>query len=215
MIKIALVDDHTLFRSGMRALLAGFDHMEVIIEAGNGQEFLDQLQDVQPDVVLMDLEMPVLDGMETVKILKEKYPEVKAIIVSMHNEEKFIVHLMESGARGYLLKNANPEDIESAIRSVAETGYYFSEMVSRLMLHGLVKKENLKPSFKNTEELTGREIEVLKLICKEHTTPEVAEILFISPRTVEGHRNNIMEKTGARNIAGIVVYAMKNGLYEE
>lgn len=215
MIKIALVDDHKLFRSGMRALLSAFDNLEVVMEAGNGQEFLDQLKDHRPDVVLMDLEMPVLDGMETIKILKEKYPDVKAIIVSMHDEEKFIVHLMELGARGYLLKNSNPEDIENAVRSVAETGYYFSEMVSRLMLHGLVKKENLKPSFNNKEALTSREIEVVKLICKEHTTPEMAEILFISPRTVDGHRNNIMDKTGARNIAGIVVYAMKNGLYEE
>lgn len=215
MIKIALVDDHKLFRSGMRALLGAFDNLEVVMEAGNGQEFLDQLKDHRPDVVLMDLEMPVLDGMETIKILKEKYPDVKAIIVSMHDEEKFIVHLMELGARGYLLKNSNPEDIENAVRSVAETGYYFSEMVSRLMLHGLVKKENLKPSFNNKEALTSREIEVVKLICKEHTTPEMAEILFISPRTVDGHRNNIMDKTGARNIAGIVVYAMKNGLYEE
>ncbi len=215
MIKIGLVDDHKLFRSGLRALITAFEKYEVVMEAGNGQEFIDQLPHHNLDVVLMDLEMPVMDGLATIKILKEEFPKIKVIIVSMHSEEKFIAHLMELGARGYLLKNANPEDIDIAIQSVSETGYYFTEMVSQVLLHGLVKREKVKPTFNILETLTARETEIVKLICKEYTTPEMADKLFLSPRTIEGHRNSIMEKTHARNTAGIVVFAMKNGLYEE
>ncbi|HRC32391.1 MAG TPA: response regulator transcription factor [Bacteroidia bacterium] len=215
MIQIGLVDDHKLFRSGLRALITAFEKYEVVMEAGNGQEFINQLPHHNLDVVLMDLEMPVMDGLATIKILKEEFPKIKVIIVSMHSEEKFIAHLMELGARGYLLKNANPEDIDIAIQSVSETGYYFTEMVSQVLLHGLVKREKVKPTFNILETLTARETEIVKLICKEYTTPEMADKLFLSPRTIEGHRNSIMEKTHARNTAGIVVFAMKNGLYEE
>lgn len=214
MIRISLVDDHKLFRSGIRALLSAYDNFEVVSESDNGKEFTETVEHMKPDVVLMDLEMPEMDGMETTKYLKEHHPDVKVIVISMHNDEKFIVHLMEIGAHGYLLKNADPEDIVSAILSVHETGYHFTELVSRVLLHGLVKGEKVKPSFLPGNDLTTREIEVLKLICQENTAAEIGEKLFISPRTVEGHRNNLLIKTGARNIAGIVVFAMKNGFYE-
>jgi len=215
MIKLALVDDHKLFRSGIRALLSPLDNFEIVSESGNGVELIESLSENPAEVILMDLEMPEMDGMQTTIHLKENFPNLKVIVLSMHNDEKFIIHLMEIGARGYLLKDSEPEDIVNAILSVYETGYFFSEMVSRVMLHGLVKKEKVKPSFKTNIELSEREIDVVKLICKELTTAEIGEKLFISPRTVEGHRNNVMLKTGARNTAGIVVYAMKNGLYEE
>jgi DNA-binding NarL/FixJ family response regulator len=215
MIKLALVDDHKLFRSGIAALLSPMDDFEIVSESGNGAEFIESISSQTPEIVLMDLEMPEMDGMQTTAYLKQHFPEIKVIVLSMHNEEKFIVHLMEIGARGYLLKNSEPEDIVSAILSVHETGYFFSEMVSRVMLHGLVKKEKVKPSFKPNIELSDRELDVVKLICKELTTAEIGEKLFISPRTVEGHRNNAMLKTGVRNTAGLVVYAMKNGLFED
>jgi DNA-binding NarL/FixJ family response regulator len=216
MIKVILTDDHKLFRSGIKSLLHSFDDFQVIAEAGNGKELLDILSqgNEPPDVILLDLEMPVMDGMETLKNLKIQYPEVKCVVLSMHDDEKFIIHMMELGARGYLLKNAEPEDIDQAIRSVAQTGYHFSDKISRIMLQGLVKKEKVEPSFQNKEALSDREVEVLRLICEELTAAEIAERLFISARTVEGHRNKLMEKTGAKNIAGLVVYAMKEGLYE-
>ncbi|MFN4123856.1 MAG: response regulator [Flavobacteriales bacterium] len=216
MIKVILTDDHKLFRSGIKSLLHTFDDFQVIAEAGNGQELLDILAqgNESPDVIMLDLEMPVMDGMETLKNLKTRYPDVKCVVLSMHDDEKFIIHMMELGARGYLLKNAEPEDIDQAIRSVAQTGYHFSDKISRIMLQGLVKKEKVKPVFQNKEALSEREVEVLRLICEELTAAEIAEKLFISPRTVEGHRNKLMEKTGAKNIAGLVVYAMKEGLYE-
>jgi len=215
MIKLALVDDHKLFRSGVRALLSPMDNFEIVSESGNGVEFIESFSENPADIILMDLEMPEMDGMQTTAHLKQNFPDVKVIVLSMHNDEKFIIHLMEIGARGYLLKDSEPEDIINAVLSVYETGYYFSEMVSKVMLHGLVKKEKVKPTFKLNIELSDRELDVVKLICKELTTAEIGGKLFISPRTVEGHRNNAMLKTGVRNTAGLVVYAMKNGLYEE
>ena len=213
MIKLALADDQVLFRRGLTMLLRDLPDVQVVFECANGEELLTGLKNNSVDVVLLDLEMPVLNGMDTMKRMREEFPEVKVIVLSMHSEEKFIVHLMELGANGYVLKTAEPDEIEDAIRAVATTGYHFSAMVSRVMLHGLVKKEKLKPTFDDVDPLTDRELDVLRLICQELTTTEIAGKLFLSPRTVEGHRNNILLKTGARNTAGIVVYAMSKGIY--
>lgn len=213
MIKLALADDQVLFRRGMAMLLRDMPDVQVVFECSNGEELITGLKNNAVDVVLLDLEMPVLNGMDAMKRIREEFPQVKVIVLSMHSEEKFIVHLMELGANGYVLKTAEPDEIENAIRAVAATGYHFSEMVSRVMLHGLVKKEKVKPTFDDVDPLTERELEVLRLICQELTTTEIAGKLFLSPRTVEGHRNNILLKTGARNTAGIVVYAMSKGLF--
>lgn len=213
MIKLALADDQVLFRRGMAMLLRDMSDVQVVFECSNGEELLTGLQGNTIDIVLLDLEMPVMDGMETMKRLRADHPNVKVIVLSMHSEEKFIVHLMELGANGYVLKTAEPDEIENAVRSVSTSGFYFSELVSRVMLHGLVKKEKIKPTFSDVDPLTEREVEVLRLICQELTTTEIAGKLFLSPRTVEGYRNNILQKIGARNTAGIVVYAMSKGIY--
>lgn len=217
MIRVAIIDDHRLFRKGLAALIETNDDMQVTLEGENGQELIDALNNTTAnvaDVVILDLEMPVMDGQQTAQMLQKDYPEVKPIIVSMHNDSQFIIDLMEAGARGYLLKNAAPEEMETAIRSVHETGYFFNDTVSRTMLHGLVAKNKVTPQFKNQDALSQRELEVLQLICEEYTTAEIGEKLFISPRTVEGHRNNILLKTGARNTAGMVVYAIKHQLFD-
>ncbi|MBL7945228.1 MAG: response regulator transcription factor [Flavobacteriales bacterium] len=213
MIKLALADDQNLFRKGMSMLLRELEGMEVTLECANGKDLLKAIAVVPVDIVLLDLEMPVMDGVETMKRMRTDHPEVKVVVLSMHSEEKFIVHLMELGANGYLLKTAEAAEVETAIRSVAESGYYFSDMVSQVMLQGLVKRDKVRPYFNVVDPLSDREIEVLKLICAEKTTPEIAEQLFLSPRTVEGHRNNILLKTGARNVAGLVVFAMTNGIH--
>ena len=213
MIKLALADDQNLFRKGMSMLLRELDGMEVTLECANGKDLLKAIGVVPVDIVLLDLEMPVMDGVETMKRMRTDHPEVKVLVLSMHSEEKFIVHMMELGANGYLLKTAEAAEVETAIRSVAESGYYFSDMVSQVMLQGLVKKDKVRPYFNVVDPLSERELEVLKLICAEKTTPEIAEQLFLSPRTVEGHRNNILLKTGARNVAGLVVFAMTNGIH--
>lgn len=213
MIQLALADDQRLFRYGMAMLLRDMADVRVVLECANGEELLTALKTTPVDIVLLDLEMPVLDGIETTKRIKLEFPQVKVIILSTHDEDKFITHLMELGANGYMLKNAEPDEIDTAIRSVHATGYFFSELVSRIMLHGLVKKKQVKPTFNEIDPLSERELEVLRGICKELTTAEIAEKMFVSPRTVEFHRNNLLLKTGARNAAGLVVYAMTNGIY--
>ena len=213
MIRLALADDQALFRRGLAMLLRDMSDVRVTFECANGEELLQGLRNNPVDIVLLDLEMPEMDGMEAMKLIRRDHPEVKVIVLSMHGEEKFIVHLMELGANGYVVKTAEPDEIENAVRAVATSGYHFSEMVGRVMLQGLVNKEKLRPTFNEVEALTEREQEVLRLICQELTTTEIAGKLFLSPRTVEGHRNNILLKTGARNTAGIVVYAMTKGLF--
>jgi len=157
--------------------------------------------------------MPVMDGVEALRRTREEHPQVKVIVLSTHNDERSIIRMMELGANGYVLKTAEPDELENAIRSVKDSGYFFNDIVSREMLQGLVKKAKVKPVFNEVDPLTERELEVLRAICQEMTTTEIAGKLFLSPRTVEFHRNNILLKTGARNVAGLVVYALTKGLY--
>jgi DNA-binding NarL/FixJ family response regulator len=212
-IRLALADDQVLFRRGMALLLRDMTDAHVALECANGEELLAGLQKEAIDIVLLDLQMPVMDGVEAMRRIKLEHPEVRVIVLTTHDEEKFIAHLMDLGANGYMLKNAEPDEIENAIRSVAENGFYFSDMVNRVVLHGLVKKQQVKPVFNDIDPLSERELEVLRGICQELTTTEIAGKLFVSPRTVDFHRNNILLKTGARNAAGLVVFAMTKGLY--
>ncbi len=213
MIRLALADDQVLFRKGMALLLRDMAGARVVLECANGEELLAGLKSTAVDIVLLDLEMPVMDGMEAMRRIRLEHPAVKVIVLSSHDEEKFITHLMELGANGYMLKTAEPDEIDTAIRSVHATGYFFSELVSRVMLHGLVQKKKVKPTFNDIDPLSDRELEVLHGICRELTTAEIAEKIFVSPRTVEFHRNNLLLKTGARNAAGLVVYAITKGIY--
>jgi DNA-binding NarL/FixJ family response regulator len=199
MIRIAITDDHRLFRKGMTIMIEDLEGIEVMFEAENGKELLEKLKAQAVDLVLLDLDMPVMDGIATTSALRADFPELKIVILSMHDDDKMIAHLMEKGAHGYLLKDAEPEEVETAIRTTLQNGFYFNERVSKAMLSGLVQKNNIKPSFQAPTELSERELEVLKLICKEYTSQEIADQLFISKRTVEGHRNRMLEKIGAKN----------------
>lgn len=180
-IKVVIADDHALFRKGMASIIQDFDNVEVIGEAGTGTELMDKIGECDPDVILLDLKMPEMDGME---------------------------------ANGYLLKNADPEEVEDALNAVMENGFYFNNHVSRVMLKGLISKQKEKPKFDDTAEFTQREMQVLQLICKEHTNVEIANKLFLSTRTIDGYRNKLLIKTGAKNTAGIVMYAVKHGLVD-
>lgn len=213
MIRLAIADDQPLFRRAFVLLLRDMPDVQVMFDSANGEEVLIGLKGNAVDIVLLDLEMPVMDGVETLRRIREEHPQVKVIVLSTHDDEVSIVRMMELGASGYVLKTAEPDEVENAIRSVKDSGYYFSDLVSRVMLQGLVKKEKVKPVYNVVDPLTERELEVLRAICQEMTTTEIAGKLFLSPRTVEFHRNNILLKTGARNVAGLVVYAMTKGLY--
>lgn len=213
-IKIAIADDYKIFREGLKVGLSADDCLEVIMEADNGEDLLKGLESNTPDVIIMDLKMPIMDGMEATKEVRKKFPSIKVLVVSMYEDDKFIIHLMENGANGYLLKNAEPDEIRRSIYSVHENGYYFNDLVNKALLKKLVLKNNLKPSFNQNIDLTEREQEVLKMICEEKTAAEIAKEIFLSPRSVEGIRQRLIEKIGVRNTAGLVMFAVKNGLVD-
>ncbi|CAN5905082.1 response regulator transcription factor [soil metagenome] len=212
-IKLAVVDDQHLFRKGLISLIKEFEEIDIVIEASNGNELVEKLKTRKPAVVLLDLEMPVMDGIETTEYLQRKYPEIKILILTMHNEEAIILHLLEKGAHGFLLKDQPIETLVDAIYAVIENGYYFNDNISKVMVKGLVRTNKIKPNF-HEARLSEREIEVIKLICKEYTNKEIADKLFISVRTVDGHREKILQKTKAKNAVGIVMYAFKNNLLD-
>lgn len=216
-IRITLADDHDLFLKGMHLLIDDFDNMEVVAQASNGIELLDILKTHTTDLVIVDLQMPQLDGIAATRQVKETYPGIKILLLSMHDDERLISHVMKLGANGYLLKNEPPEILHRAIETVMDKGYYFNDYVSKALLKGLPKiagdvADHLH--LKSQLGVTSREREVLQLICKELTTAEIAEKLYISKRTVEGHRKNLLEKTGVRNTAGLVIFAIRNKLIE-
>ncbi|MEO1516183.1 MAG: response regulator transcription factor [Bacteroidota bacterium] len=216
-IKLAIADDQVLFLRGLKYILQDFDDIDLIIEVSNGQELLDAIPHNPPDVVLMDMKMPVMDGMEATKEIKKRYPNIKVILLSMFDDERLITHMMEIGANGYLLKNEEPHILKEAIDSVLNKDLYFNDYVSKALLKGLQQKTDIPPSFMSTNpalQLTPRELEVLRLICEELTTAEIAKKLYISARTVEGHRKNLLEKAGVRNTAGLVIFAVKNELIQ-
>jgi DNA-binding NarL/FixJ family response regulator len=213
-IKIAIADDYKIFREGLKVGLSADENFEVMMEADNGEDLLKELQKTTPDVILMDLKMPLMDGMEATKEVRKKYPSIKVLVVSMYDDDKFIIHLMENGANGYLLKNTEPDEIRRSIYAVHENGYYFNDLVNKALLKKLVLKNNLKPSFNQNIELTEREQQVLKLICEEKTANEIGKEIFLSPRSVEGIRQRLIEKIGVRNTAGLVMFAIKNNLVE-
>jgi DNA-binding NarL/FixJ family response regulator len=213
MIHLAIADDQLLFRKGMIALLREFTGIEISIEAENGKHLIDQLRRYtgKLDVILLDLSMPEMNGIETMKVLKEEFPDIKVIILTVYNEDKFIITAVELGANGYLIKNAEPAEVEKSIRTVVSHDFYFDDLTLEAMKKGLFTSKQ-KLSLNIISELTQREKQVLELICRECTTPEIATKLFISERTVDGHRNNLLAKTGCRNTAGLVLFAVKHNL---
>jgi DNA-binding NarL/FixJ family response regulator len=213
-ITYAITDDHKIFRKGLKLILDDDKKLEYVGEAENGHELLELIKNNHIDVVLLDLKMPEMDGFEVAKRIRAQNTDIKIIILTMHDDAQFIVRLMETGANGYLVKNTDPEEVKTAIYSVMESGYYFNAHVSNAMLKTLINKNNLKTNFKNTIELSDKEKEVLQLICQEFTAAEIAEKVFLSPRTVEGIRSTLLEKIGVRNTVGLVVYALKHGIYE-
>ncbi|AMP98433.1 LuxR family transcriptional regulator [Pedobacter cryoconitis] len=211
-IKIAIADDYAIFRDGLKVGLNQDKAMEVVLEAGNGTELLDGLAQQKVDVILMDLRMPGMDGMEATKQIKKHYEHIRIIAVTLHDEDSFVIHLMEIGAHAYLLKDANPVEIREAIYAVHLNGYYFNDLVNKALLKKIITKGNFKPTFKHKIELSERELEVLQLICDEKTAIEIGTEIFLSPRSVEGIKQRLIDKIGVRNTAGLVLFAVKNGL---
>jgi two-component system, NarL family, response regulator DegU len=212
-LRIAIVEDHLLIRKGLVLLINSFEGMQVVLEASNGQVFLDLLPDCVIDVVLLDIQMPIMNGYEACKHLLQLYPDVKVLVVSQLTTKQSIHRIMSIGAHGYFTKNSAPEELESAIRSLYAHGYYFgSELGSVLREAILWDKKNVREKIIPDVKLSDRELEIIGMMCKEMTSEEIAAQLFISVRSVEAHRRSMMEKTYSQNVIGIILYVLKRKL---
>ncbi|WP_425389662.1 response regulator transcription factor [Ekhidna sp.] len=210
-LNILVTDDHTLFRRGTMMLLESFNEVGQVDEAENGKDALEKLTDNAFDLILLDLEMPVMDGWETAKKITAKHPEVKIIMISMHDSLQIISDLIEIGVHSYLLKNAEPEEVHRAIISVVNNDFYYNQLVSKA-LHKKVQKDGIDKGLARRADISPREIEVLQLICQELTMKEIGEKLFLSEQTIHTHRKNLMKKTKAKNAVGLVKFAFQNGI---
>ena len=206
-IKIALVDDHALFRNGLRGLIDGHYGCRVVAEASDGAEFLECAEAMAADVVFMDIAMPTLSGDKATSLALERNPQLKIICLSMFGDEKYYSRMVEAGAKGFLLKDSSIEEVFAAIEAVSNNEEYICKEVMQALSEAMRRKED-------TEVLSEREMDVLSGICKGLSTQEIADKLFLSKRTVDTHRANILEKTGSKNTASLVVYAIKNNLVE-
>lgn len=213
MYRVGLAEDHNIVRQGLVSLLKIEESTRVLFDVSNGAELLEELKkDVKPDVILLDLEMPILDGRKALEIITSKYPFIKVIILSMHTKLDFISECIAIGAHGFLSKDNDFDIIVDAIHAVIVKGFYFDENVSKSLVTELRRKPLPTNGF--TEPLNAVDIQVIQLICEGHKTPKIAELLFLSQRTIEGRRLNIYRKTQTSNLVELVVYAIKNGIYK-
>lgn len=213
-IKVAIVDDHKLFRKGVILSMRSYVNIKFVLEADNGQDLIDHIDEAQPEIVLCDLKMPIKDGIETTKLITKEFPHIKVIILSMYEDEHFIGHLMDCGAAGYLLKNTDAAEIKKAILDVKKSGYYLPAYVNKILIKRNYSKQKFQANLNSEITISAREKEVITLICMEYTANEIAQKMQISPRTVEAIKDRLMERFGVRNTVGLVFYAMKNQLID-
>jgi DNA-binding NarL/FixJ family response regulator len=210
-IKIILVDDHQMFREGLRFVLAQVEGFDIIGSASNGQEYMKLLEKQIPDLVLMDIGMPVMDGIEATEKTTELHPSINVIALSMFSDQEYYHKMVAAGVKGFLIKEAGVDELEKAIKSVMQGNAYFSQ---ELLRNIIVNISNVKINAYDPMQLTKREEEVLRMICKGHTTKEISDLLFISQKTVEGHKTNLLSKTNSKNTINLMLYAFKNNLVE-
>ena len=212
--KIVLVDDHVLVRKGLGKLVHNLGY-RVLFEASNGVEFCEKLDAADlPDLVVLDIHMPGMDGYETALWLKKNYPDIKVLALSMYDDDKAVIRMLKNGARGYILKDAEPAELKAAITSIISKGFYYSEMVSGRLMHSISGSDDDTTSTRQLLHLTEREIEFLKLACTEMTYKEIAEKMRLSPRTVDGYRDTLFQKLDLKTRTGLVIYAIKNGIVQ-
>lgn len=210
-IKVFLVDDHKIVRDGIKLMLEPQAGIDVVAEAEDGDAVKNILGETPVDVIVMDINMPGLNGIKTTKMVKEEHPSIKVLALTMSSDDSHIRQMVQAGASGYIMKSAGRDELTHAIHDVMAGKHYFSDQATHSIMMDLVKNKG-KSSAPDPIHITDRELEVLQMIVKEHTNQEIAEKLHISPRTVDAHRRNLLQKTGARNTAGLVKYAFQNGL---
>lgn len=205
--KTIIVDDHKLFRNGLRLILREIENIEVISEASNGREFLNQIEVLEPDLVLMDINMPGINGIEATREAMKKYPNLKIVALSMFGEPEYYEEMVDAGVKGFLLKNSDSTELENALQMVIDGKSYFSQE----LLLNIINRKN-EPEAQHLHQLSKRETEVLNLMCKGFSNAEIADALFISQRTVDRHKANLMSKTECKNSISLVMYAVKHNL---
>jgi DNA-binding NarL/FixJ family response regulator len=210
---IVLVDDHILLRNGLCALINSFADYKVIFEANNGQDFIRKMQNSDlPEIVLMDINMPEMDGYETTAWLKAHHPQVKVLALSMYDNESAIIRMFKAGARGYILKDSDPFELEAALHSLITKGYYYTEMVTGRLIHSINAMDDDDSGVRGLIQLNEKETNFLKLVCTELTYKEIADKMFLSPRTIDGYRDTLFEKLNVKTRVGLAMYAIKYGI---
>ncbi|HMX78793.1 MAG TPA: response regulator transcription factor [Ferruginibacter sp.] len=216
-IKVIIADDHVLYRAGVKTALSAKKDVKVIAEADNGMHLLNMLKMIQPDVILLDIQMPIMDGITALPEIKKLYPNVKVIMLTMMDDHSMITKLMEIGANSYLTKTSDSEIIYEAIKTCFEQEYYFNSLTNKALLTNLKQRNDALPQKMAQQEaqLNEKEILILRLMCEEKSTKEIADIVDLSPRTVEAIRDKLKVKTGARSTAGLIMYAVKHNILDE
>lgn len=213
-LKILIADDHPMFRKGLELSIKTIGIVGKIVQAENGLQVLEMLEKELVDVIFMDIKMPLQNGIETTKLVVKKYPQIKVIALSMFDDKDNILEMFKAGVSGYLLKNTNKAEIETAIKEVMQGSKYYSKEVSDVLLHKIITAESESMSYNQDNKLTEREIEVLKYVCMQMSTKEIADVMCLSDKTIEGHRIRLIQKTNSKNLAGLVMYAVDHGLVD-
>jgi two-component system, NarL family, response regulator DegU len=213
-VNIIIADDHPIFRDGLKSVMKKIPEVRKIYEAENGAETIILLEQFPVDIVFTDIEMPLMDGIECTKIIRLRYPNVKIIALTMFNSLKYVLDLYDEGVDGYILKNTDIEELSKSIKAVSNSEQYYTKEISDVLYSSLLKREIISNQKSELENITSREIEIMKMVCEQLTSLEISAKLFISPKTVERHKENIFLKTGTKNLAGLAVFAIKHGLYE-
>jgi DNA-binding NarL/FixJ family response regulator len=214
LIKVAIADDHKIFRDGIKMALKDKDYLKILWEAEDGKDLMHKLRIKQPDVLLMDIRMPEMDGINAISLIRKEYEDVKIIVLTMYDDQEMITKMMEMGSNAYLTKTTDPEEIYQAILTCVNDDFYFNDLVNKAVLLKLQQKKTVRQFYPNPVKFSEKELRILKHIAEDKTTEEISKEVFLSPRTIETIRQKMKEKVGAKTIAGLVMYAMRNRLLE-
>lgn len=213
-IRIALADDHKIFRDGIRMALSGKEYLRILWEADDGKDLMHKIMLKKPDVLLMDIRMPELDGINAIGLLRKEFEDLKIIVLTMYDDQEMISKMLELGANAYLTKTADPEEIYQAILTCMNDEFYFNDLVNRAVLSKLQTRKQVRQFYPQSVKFSEKELRILKLLAEDKTTEEISKEIFLSPRTIETIRQNMKTKVGVKTIAGLIMYGMRNKLIE-
>ncbi len=213
-IKFAIADDHKIFRDGIKMALNGKPHLKLVWEAEDGKDMMHKLTIKKPDLLLLDIRMPELDGINALQLIRKEYDELRIVVLSMYDDREMVSKMMEMGANAYLTKTTDPNEIYEAILTCMNEDFYFNDLVNQAVLLKLNHKKTIRQFYPNPIKFSEKEIQILKLLAEDKTTEEISKLVFLSPRTIETIRQNMKNKVGAKTIAGLIVYGMRNKLLD-